>query len=169
MNPYHEPMTAAAILTVAKLPRLDRRHSLQLRQLLEDMDGPGSLPAPASDRRAIEIVLSRVRMHEPMRRDLMLRLRETISAEMASGRFSPLKWIRADLSAWGESASTFGITYVMTWTYRDDPEVWFEVHRYPSPALIYQGGDEEEAKAAAQADCDQIRFKCHAAQKDKIV
>jgi uncharacterized protein YciW len=63
MNPYHEPTTAAAIMAVSNLPRLRRHHALQLRQLLEDMEGRGSLPA--------------------MRRDLMLRLQEAISAEQS--------------------------------------------------------------------------------------
>lgn len=81
MNPYHEPTTAAAILAVANIPRMNRYQALQLHQLIEDMEGPGSLPPPPSERRAIEIVLSRVKVYEAMRRDLMLRLNEAISAE----------------------------------------------------------------------------------------
>ncbi len=84
MNPYHEPKTAGAIMAVSNLPRLGRHHAIQLRQLLEDMEGRGSLPAPASDRRAIEVVLSSVRMHASLRLDLMLRLQEAISAELAA-------------------------------------------------------------------------------------
>ena len=68
-------------------------------------------------------------------------------------RVKPLVWHRADLSAWGEYANAGLLRYRMTWTYRDDPEVWFTMKCEHDGKVLYQGGSEEAAIAAANADC----------------
>lgn len=68
-------------------------------------------------------------------------------------RIKPLVWRRANLSAWGEYANAGLLRYRMTWTYRDDPEVWFTVKCEHDGRLIYEGGDEDAAKDAANTDC----------------
>lgn len=67
-------------------------------------------------------------------------------------KVKPLVWTRADLTAWGENAKAGLISYNLTWTYRDDPEVWFKVTRYPDCKVIYEGGDEDAAYGVAQSD-----------------
>ncbi|TWI29375.1 hypothetical protein [Paracoccus sulfuroxidans] len=76
----------------------------------------------------------------------------TATPKHVSGTIRTLEWVRADLSCWGENASAGLIKYNLTWTYRDDPEVWFRVIRYPDCKVIYEGGNEDAAYAAAQAD-----------------
>lgn len=69
MNPLHDPATAAAIWNAAMNGGVTKATRESLLALIE-----GATPAPvkgAEVRRSIEIVLSRVRMHEAMRRDLM--------------------------------------------------------------------------------------------------
>jgi hypothetical protein len=67
-------------------------------------------------------------------------------------RVKPLVWRRADLSAWGEYADAGLLRYRMTWTYRDDHEVLFTMKCEHDGRVLYEGGDEEAAISAAQAD-----------------
>lgn len=69
-NPYHHPETAAAIWNVAMNGGL---RPVRSRQLLDLIEGAELMP-PISHKdiiRSIEIVLARVKMAEPMRRDAM--------------------------------------------------------------------------------------------------
>lgn len=66
----------------------------------------------------------------------------------------PLTWTRADLTCWGEYADAGLVRYRMTWTYRNHPEVWFVMKCEIDGRVLYEGGDEEAAKAAAQADVE---------------
>jgi hypothetical protein len=68
-------------------------------------------------------------------------------------KVKPLVWRRADLSAWGEYADAGVIRYRMTWTYRNEPEVWFVMRCEHDGKTLYEGGDEDAAIAAANADC----------------
>lgn len=73
MNPYHEPETAAAIWNAAMNGGLMKPHSRQLLDLIQGAEMTG--PVGHNDiTRSIEIVLARVKMHDPLRRNLMLAL-----------------------------------------------------------------------------------------------
>lgn len=88
LNPYHHPETAAAIWNVAMNAGLQHAHERQLLDLIRGVD----LTAPGRPEqhiaRSLEIVLSRVKMNEPMRRDAMWALargRSVARARAATG------------------------------------------------------------------------------------
>jgi hypothetical protein len=69
-NPYHEPETASAIWNVAMNGGLRSPHRKQLLALIADCQL--SFPVgPEQIVRSLEIVLSRVKAHDQLRRDLM--------------------------------------------------------------------------------------------------
>lgn len=84
-NPYHEPETAAAILKVFWEADINRQTATALYSLAVPEDQQAALPPCPSCRRAIEIVLARVKMGEWMRRDLM----RALVAERQGDLFGP--------------------------------------------------------------------------------
>lgn len=96
-NPYHHPETAAAIWNVAMNAGLQRAHARQLLDLIEGVDLAGQKAQGQTIARSLEIVLSRVKMQEPMRRDAMwalarernfARARAATGVENCGGRYS---------------------------------------------------------------------------------
>lgn len=90
-NPYHEPQTAAAIWNVAMNGGLSRGNSRSLLDLIREVD----LQGPISHTmivRSLEVVLSRVKMNEAMRRDVMSALtRERGNAQRRAQYFGEWK------------------------------------------------------------------------------
>lgn len=71
MNPYHKPETAAAIWNAAINGNVSVGTRAQLLDLIQGTDPQEDHLPPGGVGRSIEVVLARVKMHEPMRRDLM--------------------------------------------------------------------------------------------------
>ena len=78
--------------------------------------------------------------------------KQALEALRDKEKVKPLVWRRADLTAWGEYADAGLLRYRMTWTYRDDPEVWFVMKCEHDDRVLYEGGDEDAAIASAQSD-----------------